>query len=92
LAAQNNTDFLRKCVRTIPVINFAEYESGRIYAKVQDGTLICGTYEPADPGAQAGLTAVAAELPQRIDSTQEILGVLTPEETATLGIWGEGRA
>jgi hypothetical protein len=91
LAPQKNTDFLRQCVRTIPVINFAEQDTGRIYAKVQDGTLICGTHEPADPGTKAGLAAVAAELPKRIDSAEEVLRVLIPEETATLGIWGAGR-
>jgi hypothetical protein len=88
LASEKNTNFLRQCVRTIPVINFADYESGRIYAKVQDGILICSVQEPVNPDTKAGLTAVAAEFPQCSQDSPGHLGVLVPEQTPTLGVWG----
>ena len=49
LAPAKNTEFLRQCARKIPAINFVDYKSGRIYAKVRDGKLTRLAPEPSDP-------------------------------------------
>jgi hypothetical protein len=36
-APECNTEFLRRCVRWIPVINFASYKTGAVYARVEHG-------------------------------------------------------
>lgn len=38
MAADGNTDFLQKCSRLLPVINFADQRTGRIFAKMKQGT------------------------------------------------------
>jgi len=88
LAPEKNTDFLRQCVRTIPVIKFADYESGRIYAKVKDGALTCSLQEAVSPDTKAGLAAVAAEISLLSQDSRGDLGALVLEETPTLGAWG----
>ncbi len=92
LAPEKNTDFLRQCMKRISLINFAENETGRIYARVQGGTLTYSAEVPADPGTKAGLAAIAAEVPHDPNSAQGNLGVLTPEHAPTLGTWGGVRA
>jgi len=37
LSPQNNVDFLKRCTRWIPVINFADYETGYVYARLKRG-------------------------------------------------------
>ncbi|MGO9544737.1 MAG: hypothetical protein ACLPPF_08080 [Rhodomicrobium sp.] len=88
LAPEKNTDFLRKCARTIPVINFAEHRSGRIYAKVRDGELTLAEEVPGDPGSKAGVAAVAAEFFRHSLGGVEALGTLTPGQSPTIGAWG----
>jgi hypothetical protein len=90
LAPEKNTEFLRQCARTIPAINFVDYESGSIYAQVRGGTLTCGVEGPHDPDTKAGLAAVAAELSPSSSDTSETLGSLTLEQAHTLGAWGAG--
>ena len=90
LAPEKNTEFLRQCARAIPVINFADYETGRIYAKVRNGKLTCAAQLPEDLDARAGLAAIAAEPPRGDPGAAEPLGTLTPDQAYTLGTWGEG--
>ena len=88
LAPEKNTGFLRKCVRAIPAVNFAEFATGRVYAKVQGGKLIMDGSEPASPEVKAGLAMVAAEFYWHSRGTPEELGVLVPGHAPTLGAWG----
>jgi hypothetical protein len=88
LVPEKNTDFLRKCVRAIPAVNFAESATGRVYAKVQGGKLIMDGSEPASPEVKAGLAMVAAEFYWHSRGTPEELGVLVPGHAPTLGAWG----
>jgi hypothetical protein len=37
LSPQSNVEFLKRCARWIPVINFADYETGQVYARLQRG-------------------------------------------------------
>jgi len=92
LAPEKNTEFLRKCARAIPAINFAEHATGRIYAKVTGGKLILDGLEPSDPDVRAGLAAVAGEFFRHSPGSPEELGALNPGEAPTLGTWGTEHA
>src|SRR5215831_7335262 len=37
LAPERNVDFLKRCSRLLPSINFADYDTGRIYALLENG-------------------------------------------------------
>ena len=39
LSPQDNVDFLKRCARWIPVINFADYATGHIYGRLQRGKM-----------------------------------------------------
>jgi hypothetical protein len=63
LAPQRNLDFLQRCSRLIPVINFADRASGRVYARLERGRWTwCDEQQLArvltDPDARAGLMAL----------------------------------
>ncbi len=88
LAPEKNTEFLRKCARMVPSINFAEHATGRIYAKVLGGKLIMEEREAGDPDIRAGLAAVAAEFFRHSLGLPEELGTLVPGKAPTLGAWG----
>ena len=92
LSPQNNLDFLRRCVRWIPAINFADYETGQIYARLQGGKWIWRDrrrFDNAleDPEANAALQAVArvnnsggTEEKQHFD--------VAKQKMHTIGAWG----
>jgi hypothetical protein len=40
LSPQNNLDFLKRCVCWIPMINFADYKTGQVYARLQRGNWV----------------------------------------------------
>jgi hypothetical protein len=94
LAPERNVDFLKRCARLIPIINFADHETGRTYARLERGNWTWRDERPFarmldDPDAGAGLEAIAADrrdsaaarVPERID--------LAAEKLHTLGVWGE---
>ena len=63
LAPECNIDFLRRCVRWIPVINFANYKTGAVYARVEHGKWVWRDDQDLacalnDPDAKAGLWQV----------------------------------
>src|SRR5262249_55240192 len=94
LAPQRNVDFLKRCARLIPVINFADGATGRTFARLERGTWVWREEETFarmldDADASAGLKAVAAD---RRDSTGG--GAAAPTDLAgeklhTLGAWGD---
>jgi hypothetical protein len=88
LASDKNIDFLRKCARTVPSINFADQATGKIYAKVSGGRLIVEEDAPSDPEVKAGLAAVAQEFFRHASGGPGELGALVPGEAPTLGAWG----
>jgi hypothetical protein len=91
LAPERNVDFLKRCARLIPIINFADPATGQIYARLEHGTWIWRDERPfacmlEDPDAGTGLRAVghdaaAAGVAVRTD--------LAAEKLHTLGAWGE---
>jgi hypothetical protein len=94
LSPQNNVDFLKRCARWIPVINFADYATGQAYARLQRGkwawrdvTRFAKALE--DPEANAGLLAVAREVDGSGSGVEQKHIDVAKEKTHTLGDWGE---
>jgi hypothetical protein len=80
LAPERNVQFLRRCARLIPLINFADRASGRVYARLEHGRWTWRDEQQilrllADPDARAALTAIdgdvtdaaAATTPEPVD-------------------------
>ncbi|MEP6677759.1 MAG: hypothetical protein ABJB78_00570 [Betaproteobacteria bacterium] len=93
MAAEANTAFLVQCVRMLPVVNFAERDSGRLYARIEGGRL--AWTDPAllaaalaDPTTRAGLRAAAQDIETfRSDAPAE-QRTLDAGRYHTLGRWG----
>jgi hypothetical protein len=95
MAAANNTQFLAQCVHTIPVVNFAARDSGRIYARFESGRLVRSDRQLleralADEETRAGILAIAPDALSSDGGTGPI-EVLQADRFHTLGRWG-GRA
>lgn len=93
LSPQGNLDFLRRCVRWIPTINFADYETGQVYARLQRGNWVWRdqpAFERAlkDPEANAALLALARNVYSSPGAEQKRTDVAT-EKMHTIGAWGE---
>lgn len=94
LAPEHNVEFLKRCARLIPVINFAEHDTGRLYARLDHGRWVWRDEAAfaralADPDARAGLLAVAAGATHgSADGSAPHLDVAV-EKQHTLGGWGE---
>ncbi len=94
LAPECNVDFLKRCARLIPIINFADHETGQVYARLNHGKWVWRDERRfADvlnnPDAKAGLLAVA---PNIYDSTAGTPGKRSDpaiDKVHTLGAWGE---
>lgn len=97
MAAENNTQFLARCARELPAVNFAQRESGRVYARIEGGKLAWTDPEILESATQdsetrAGLLAVA---PAAVRGTSHAgagpkrqAAVLQAERFHTLGRWG----
>ena len=94
LAPECNVDFLKRCARWISIINFADYETGQVYARLKHGKWAWRDEQQFadmlnDPDARAGLLAVA---PNVCDSNGGAAGKRTDmaiDKVHTLGAWGE---
>ena len=93
LSPQNNVDFLKRCTRWIPVINFADYETGYVYARLKRGKWAWRDelhFEKAleNPDAKAGLLAIAPNVYAPGPDTEQAQIDVAIEKTHTLGAWG----
>jgi hypothetical protein len=93
LSPQSNVDFLKRCVRWIPVINFADYETGQLYARLQGGKWVWRDQPRFDkalgnPETKAGLLAVARSVDDAACSAEEKHIDVAMEKIHTLGAWG----
>ena len=66
LAPERNVQFLQRCARLIPIINFADRATGRIYARLENGRWTWRDEEQislilADPDARAAMAAMPAQ-------------------------------
>ena len=96
MAPEENLDFLLECTRRIPVINFVERDTGRVYARIESGQMSWAdraTFEKAldDPDARAGLLAVAPSSIRRRWDERNAPPDLIPDRVHTLGRWGPAR-
>jgi hypothetical protein len=94
LAPECNTEFLKRCARMIPTINFADYETGQIYARLEHGKWAWRDEQKFadalnDPDAKAGLQAVAPNV--GAPAANSIAPPTNPavDKAHTLGAWGE---
>ncbi len=97
LAPERNTEFLIECARRLPVLNFAEQATGRIYLRMvagapvwADAAALLAAME--DPGTRTGLLAVAPGLAtgsiQAPEQPVFLASHLGTERIHTLGRWG----
>ena len=94
MAPERNTEFLRQCAETIPVINFLDWASGRPYARCEGGKLT--SLDPArlaaameDADARAGFDAIAPQAGEDAIDADGLAEHLQRERAHTLGDWGE---
>ena len=93
LAARDNTNFLHRCVKLIPILNFAERHTGRVFARLEHGRWIWRNptllaQQLMDQDVRAALQAIA--LPdddQWPDDTSNSV-VLNEADAHTIGAWG----
>jgi hypothetical protein len=95
LSPQRNVDFLKRCARWIPVINFADYETGHVYARLQRGEWEWRDkrhFDKAldDPETNAGLLAVAHNVYGSSFGIEQKHADVATEKVHTLGA-GAGR-
>ena len=92
MAAADNARFLAECVRRLPAVNFADRDSGRVYARIEGGRLAW-----TDPEAIARATGDAETRAGLLAVVPEALGHAGPQRPAellradrfhTLGRWG----
>jgi hypothetical protein len=93
LSPQNNLDFLKRCVRWIPAINFADYETGKVYARLQSGKWVWRDqprFDKAleDSEANAALLAFGGNVYTSPSAGQKRTDVAS-EKMHTIGAWGE---
>ncbi len=93
LSPPRNLDFLKRCVHWIPQVNFADYESGHIYARLQRGKWVWRDqprFEKAlkDPETNAALLAVAPDVYSPSDTGGKPSDIAA-ERMQTIGAWGE---
>lgn len=88
MLATNNTGFLAQCARRLPALNFADRDSGRIYARLEAGALAWTDPETLaaalkDADTRTGLLAVA---PNALDERRQRRGeARSIERRHTLG-------
>ncbi len=100
MAPERNTQFLAQCVRRLPVVNFADWNSGCIYLRTEHGKHVWSDPPAlaaalADPETRAGLQAVAPQAlagESATDVSPPAARALTDlERVHTLGNWGSAR-
>ena len=94
LAPECNVDFLKRCARWIPIINFADYETGQVYAQLKHGKWVWRDEQRFadvlnDPDAKAGLLAIDPNVYDSTVGPTEKRTNLALDKAHTLGAWGE---
>ncbi len=93
LSAEGNTGFLQQCARMIPVIRLAEFQTGRVYARIEQGRLVDWDQTALgrammDADTATGLHALGVpnELPEMEGASPHTY--LAGTQTSTVGAWG----
>lgn len=92
--AAGDLGFLKRCIALLPVVNFADRESGSVYARFENGVMTHLARDRID-GANASSDArlalgIVLAPPRRADAvaTCEALPRLDPATARTIGRWG----
>jgi hypothetical protein len=93
LPAERNVGFMKRCVRLIPTINFADYKTGRVYARLERGSWSWRDEEQfarslADSDDKAGLSVILAKGDGPAREAPDVLTNLEDDKKHTLGAWG----
>jgi hypothetical protein len=93
MAVENNAGFLSRCIRMFPRVNFADRDTGHIYARFEAGQLQRADPEvlaraSADVEVRAALYAVAPELSKGVQCLKPTPEFLQPDRFHTIGRWG----
>jgi hypothetical protein len=94
LAPERNVDFLKRCARWIPVIHFADHETGQVYARLENGKWAWHDQQRFaavlnDPDAKAGLRAIAPDVHNTNGAPSAQRTNLAIDKAHTLGSWAE---
>jgi hypothetical protein len=94
LAPECNVGFLKRCARWIPFINFADYNTGAVYARLEHGKWTWRDergFASAldDPDTKVGLEAIAPNNYDFGSGEKEGRMNLKLEKAHTMGAWGE---
>jgi hypothetical protein len=92
LPAERNVGFMNRCVRLIPIINFADYETGRVYARLEHGSWSWRDEEQfarslEDPDVRAGLSMILTKAEITTQEAPSVLANLEDDKLHTLGAW-----
>lgn len=91
LAPERNVQFLQRCARLIPIINFAERATGRVYARLEQGRWTMRDEARisrllADPDARAAIMALRANVQDAAGAITAGDSELAIDDTHNLGI------
>jgi hypothetical protein len=93
MTPENNTQFLAQCIRRLPIVNFADRSSQRIWLRMEQGKP--AWFDPAalalaitDPETRAGIAAIAPEALSGSSLPEATARILDTERMHTLGNWG----
>ena len=93
LTPENNTQFLAQCIRRLPIVNFADRSSQRIWLRMEQGKP--AWFDPAalalaitDLETRAGIAAIAPEALKDSSLPEATARILDSERMHTLGNWG----
>ena len=94
LAPERNVDFLKRCARWVPVIHFADHETGQVYARLENGKWAWRDQQRFaavlnDPDAKAGLRAIAPDVHNTNGAPSAQRTNLSIDKAHTLGSWAE---
>ena len=93
MTAEKNLDFLQHCARQVPLINFADFRTGHVYAQLRDGKW---TYRDTDYFAtaitdedvQVALNAIGSTADRPEPAATTDVSRLEVHDAHTLGEWG----
>ncbi|MGA7388937.1 MAG: hypothetical protein WBW99_13560 [Pseudolabrys sp.] len=94
LAPARNVEFLKRCARWISIINFADFETGQVFARLKHGKWAWRDDQRFasalnEPDAKAGLEAIAPNNYDLTAGTKVDRTNLEIDKAHTLGAWGE---
>jgi hypothetical protein len=94
LTPTRNVEFLKRCARLIPIVNFADYATGQVYARLEYGTWVWRDQQRfaealADPVSKVALETIAKNDYDPTIGTRIAAVDLDAAQVHTLGAWGE---